>query len=381
MFAVVLARAVEPSIFAAYSYLLVLGAAISVVTESGIALVAGREVARGAHGAAEVQRAGAPVVLASCILSAALVVGVGLLDAGPGTAGWPLAWTAAFVAINSWGNFQGELLRASGLPWVEAWLQVLAGVLLVAGGLLVLALDFGLAALAFALAAKQAVVVVLAQRWLPAPWAVPAPRALTRTLLTSGIWVGAAAACIGVVLRIPYLALGNAGTDQAVAEYAIASRVLEIAVMVSQTAGFGLLPALSRREAEGATSRHARCSAGRWPRRPSCACPCSPWCRSWCRRLFGDRYEGAVGATQVLVAFTPAILALYLAWYWLVAAKRERLVLVVAGLALVAAAAGALVVSGRPDPVTTALATCLPLAGAALLLSAALLRAPRPRRA
>src|SRR5688572_4667083 len=68
-FAVVLARAVEPSLFASYSYLLVLGAAVSLVTESGIALVAGREVASGAHGVADVHRAGSPVVLATSLLA------------------------------------------------------------------------------------------------------------------------------------------------------------------------------------------------------------------------------------------------------------------------------------------------------------------------
>jgi O-antigen/teichoic acid export membrane protein len=101
--------------------------------------------------------------------------------------------------------------------------------------------------------------------------------------------------------------------------------------------------------------------------------PVLPW-------LFGDRYEGAVPAAQVLVAFTPAIVALYLAWYALVAERRERVVLIAAAVAVLIALAGAVVVLERPEPAVTAVATCVQLTVAALALCAALWRRPRGGR-
>ena len=368
-FVVVLARAVEPSVFAGYSYLLVLAAAIGLVTESGIALVAGREVAQGRHGIAAVHRAGAVVVAGTAALAALLVLAAGAVDAGPGTAGWPLAWTAAFIAVNTWGNFQSELLRAGGMPWVEAGLQMLGAVLLVATGIAVLALGLGLAALMFTLVLKQLVVVVLAQRRLPWPWhGAPDPH-LSRRMLTTGLWLGAATACLGLVLRAAYLALGNAGSDQDVAEFAIASRVLEVTVMVSQTAGFGLLPAMAQRAVDGTRPAYRTALAAAIAVSAVLSAALIPAVPHVLPALFGERYDGAVPAAQVILAFTPAIVALHLAWYALVASRGERTVLAAAVSALLVALAGSFAVRADPDPVTTALATCVPLTVAALVVS------------
>lgn len=368
VFAIVVARQASQSTFAAYSYLLVLAALVSMVTESGVSLVASREVAQRALSVADAYRAGLPVVCGMSVVTGVLVYAFGLVDNGPGTSGWPLIWTSAFIGVNVLFNFQAGLLRAANMPWLEAGLQMLASLAMVGGGILVLAGDWGLAALMAILLGKQLVVVGLAQIRLPAPWRGTATRAFSIDLLKRGLWLGAATACAGILLRAAYVALGNVGDDATVADYSVAARILEVIVLIGQTVGYGLLPAMAERAATGgfgAYRRRAGQAFGALVIGVPVAVALTPWA---IRFAFGDRYGDASSAAQVYCAAVPVVLALYLAWYALVAAGREREVLVGAFLGAVVSLAMVAVVLADPTAAMVAVSTVVPLTASAAFL-------------
>jgi O-antigen/teichoic acid export membrane protein len=361
VFAVVVARSATQSTFASYSYLLVLAALVSMVTESGVSLVASREVAQRSLSVVDAYRAGLPVVVGMSVVTALLVYAFGLVDNGPGTYGWPLFWTSAFIGVNVLFNFQAGLLRAQGMPWLEAGLQMLASLAMVVGGILVLAADWGLAALMAILLAKQLIVVGLAQIWLPLPHRGEAARERSLDLLRRGLWLGAATACAGILLRAGYVALGNVGDDAEVATYSVAARILEVVVLIGQTVGYGLLPAMAERSATGGLGSYRR-KFVRGLAVLVVGVPVAVLLTPPAVRLaFGSQYDGAATAAQIYCGAIPVVLALYLAWYALVAIGREREVL--RGAAFGAVVSLVMIVPVISDPTATmvAIATVVPL--------------------
>jgi O-antigen/teichoic acid export membrane protein len=368
VFAVIVARSASQSTFASYSYLLVLAALVSMVTESGVSLVASREVAQRVLSVADAYRAGLPVVVGMSVVTALLVYAFGLVDNGPGTFGWPLFWTSAFIGVNVLFNFQAGLLRAQGMPWVEAGLQMLASLALVGGGILVLTVDWGLAALMAILLAKQLIVVGLAQIWLPLPHRGTATRERSLDLLRRGLWLGAATACAGILLRASYVTLGNVGDDATVATYSVAARILEVVVLIGQTVGYGLLPAMAERSATGGLGAYhrkfVRLLALLVVGLPVAVLLTPPAVRF----AFGSQYDGASTAAQIYCGAIPIVLALYLAWYALVAIGRERDVLRGAAFGAIVSIAMIVPVIAEPTATMVALATVVPLASCAAFL-------------
>jgi O-antigen/teichoic acid export membrane protein len=366
--AVIVARSATQTTFASYSYLLVLAALVSMITESGVSLVASREVAQQSVSVADAYRAGLPVVAGMSVVTAILVYVFGLVDNGPGTYGWPLLWTSAFIGVNVLFNFQAGLLRAQGKPWLEAGLQMLASLAMVAGGILVLATDWGLAALMAILVIKQLIVVCLAQIWLPLPHHGRATRERSLNLLRRGLWLGGATTCMGILLRAGYVTLGNTGDDATVAVYAVAARVLEVVVLIGETVGYGLLPAMAERSATGGLGAYrrkfARGLAGLVVGLPV-AVLLTPLA---VRLAFGSRYDGAATAAQIYCGAIPVVLALYLAWYGLVAVGREREVLHGAAFGAVVSLAAIAVVIADPTATMVAVATVVPLSACAAFL-------------
>jgi O-antigen/teichoic acid export membrane protein len=384
-FIVVLAREGSTTEFAAYSYLLAIAATASLLADLGVALIAGREVARGHVEVATAYRAGAFAVTATSLFAAVGSGLFGLVDNGPGTAGWPLFWLTLFLLTNGLFNFQTELLRASGRPWVEAGLQTVLSALWLASGTTIVALGLSFSTLMAAFALKQIVVMAAAQRWLPLPWhGAPSPD-LWKLFIRRGLWLSAATTFLAIVLRIAPVILGNVGTTEELAVYSVATRFLEISVMVCQTAGFGLLPSMSQRSAEDPAA------AREFMRRvqlfgvgaalivtPLVVLVLPPVVTL----IFGHRYEAAGGVAQVLVGLQPLLIALYLAWYALVAQRRERGITFAAGVGAAAALAGAAWVVYRKDAYSAAEATGLGVAVSAAAATGLLLfgrAAPLPR--
>lgn len=339
-FIVVLVRSVGEADVAAYSYLVALALTFSLLSDTGVAVIAGRDVARGDVGLASAYRAGLPAVLAGCLLGALLVTAFGLIDSGPGSAGAALAMTAVFVAVNGLFNFQCDLLRGDGRLGLEAGLQTVAGVLFVVVGTVVVLVGGGLVLLMSAFALKEVAMVGLSQRFLPWPGRAAPAHGLGWRLLKAGIVVSLATTCLALVLRASLVVLSNAAGVTETAHYAVAYRFAEIAFMVAQVLGIALLPAMSARFAADRADgrRMALRTVGIATAAVAVVTPLLVWITPPVLvGVFGDSYAGAGPAARLLVGMLPVLMALTLSWNALIADRRER-PLLIAGVAGVATA-------------------------------------------
>lgn len=338
-FIVVLVRSVGEEDVAAYSYLVALALTFSILSDTGVAVIAGRDVARGDVGLAAAYRAGLAAVLAGCAVGALAVAAFGLVDSGPGSGGAALAMTAVFVAVNGVFNFQCDLLRGDGRLGLEAGLQTVGGTLFVLVGTAVVLAGGGLALLMAAFAVKEMAMVALTQRFLPSPARAPRTPGLGWRLLRAGILVSLATTCLAIVLRATLVVLSNVAGVGESARYSVAYRFAEIAFMVAQVLGIALLPALSARYAAD------RADGRRFALRLLVMCggalllvtPLLVWATPpVLTAVFGEQYAGAGDAARVLVGMLPLLMVLMLAWNALIADRREG-PLLAAGVAGVAA--------------------------------------------
>ena len=368
---------------AAYSYLVALALTFSLLSDTGVAVIAGRDVARGDVALGTVYRAGLPAVLAGCALGALAVGAFGALDSGPGSTGLALAMTAAFVAVNGLFNFQCDLLRGDGRLGLEAGLQTIAGTLFVVVGTLVVLGGGGLALLMTAFAVKELFMLLVTQRFLPWPGRASRTPGLAWRLLRAGIVVSLASTCLAVVLRASLVVLSNVADVAEAAHYAVAYRFAEIAFMVAQVLGIALLPAMSARFAADREDgrRFALRLLGIATAVLILVTPLLVWVTpSILVFAFGDDYSGAGPAARILVGMLPVLMALSLAWTALIADKRER-PLMVAGIAgVVTAGLGAVWIASNPVGQSAAEATLASFVAMAGVCVGAVLLGERSRR-
>lgn len=369
VFLIVLAHRQSVRTFASYNYLLVLASTVSVILDTGVGLVANREVAGGRLDVAAAYRAALPTQLATSVLAAAGVAITGVLLPGPVIDYSAVLWTAVFIFMIGCFDGQAELLRGAGRPWVEAGLQLFAAALQVGLGIAVVLSGYGLAALMAVLAIKQAIVVGLAQLWLPIPRSGRNP-GLWRAFLRRGLWLGAATTFGVIAGRAAQLALGNLGSPTQVAHFAVATRYLELATMLCATVAFGLLPSMAERARRAPESQRAflrRLLAIALVASVALAAvllPIVPWLTV---TVFGARYRGAVGASEVFVAFLPVLMLSSVAWYALIAQGLERRVTFAAGVGAGIGAMALIWIALHPTALAAAGATVLGLAATALL--------------
>jgi O-antigen/teichoic acid export membrane protein len=378
-FLIVLAHHQSIRTFASYNYLLVLASTVGVILDTGVGLVANREVAGGRLDLASAYRAALPTQVATSALAAAAVAVLGLLLPGPVTHYWAVLWTAIFIFFIGLFDGQAELLRGAGRPWVEASLQLLAAILQVGLGVAVILSGLGLAALMAVLALKQALVVGIAQLWLPTPRRGRDPE-LWRVFLRRGLWLGAATTFGVIAGRSAQLALGNLASPIQVARFAVATRYLDLATMLCATAAFGLLPAMAdratcapllqrqflRRLLVGAPAAALALAA--------LLAPIVPWLTV---TIFGERYRGAVPASEIFVACLPLLMLSSIAWYALIAERRERWVTLAAGVGAAIGGVAVVWIALRPTALAAAGATVVGLTATALLLLGSLRRRGR----
>ncbi len=380
-FVVLLARRESPLLFAEYNYLLVLATAVSVITNSGVAAVAAREVARGEAGVAAAYRAAAFIQSATGVIAALAVIGLGLAAPGPDRDLVALLLLGAFTAATSIFNLQAELLRGAGRPLVEGGVQLLAGILQLGIGAAVLFAGGGLAAVFAALAAKQVAVVIICQILLPAPWSVARDPRLTQSVFRRGLWLGGATTLATVIWRFGALVIGNVGSVAALADFAVSSRYLEVSAMISQTLGIGMLPALARRSAaspQGIRRFTVRIAAILTAITCVLTVPAVLFAGPITTSVFGARYQSAVLPSQVLVGVTPLVVLYYVLWYALVAERLERWVTAAAGTGALAALVSIAWVVAQPTATVTAVATSIAIAVATAVLCLSVTRKAHP---
>lgn len=341
---VVLARVSDPTTVALYGFLLGTVTLMASLTDLGVASLASRDVAAGT---AEPQAA-LRSALGPQALSIALAVGLTCLVAvlvGPaGVDTRTLVPCSVFVVANGLFNLWAEVLRGAGRVVLEGVLQGVSAAVLVAVGSLVVLAGAGIAPLLWVVAGKEVLVLVVAAVVL---W----PRAGTDAglgfagLLKRSMWLAVAGSALVVLWRQGTLLVSAQASTRVLADYIVATRLLDATVTLAYTLGLGLFPGIAAlaHQAPQAARRHIRryllgvlgVSAPLGVLGVVLAAPVTT-------ALFGGQWRSAVDAVRVLAVIAPLIMAAYLLWFALLAERQEKWLCVGA----VAGAAAALLVTG-----------------------------------
>ena len=354
-FLVVAARLLTVEEFAGYSYLLVLAITFSMLADTGVALAASREISAGRRSAADAFWSGAPVIGIAAAAAGFIVLGFGLLDSAPGSAGTALVLTCGFVVVNTLFNFASTTLRGVGKSVYEAALQGAGAVLFVAAAATALAVGAGLVPVLAILLGKEALSLLAALAGLRADVGRPRrlPSDLWRRLLRIGIQLGLASTALALVTRIPTFVLANSGTAEDLAWFSAAQRLADAVLVLATTAGFALLPSLTllfETEPARAWSFLGRTLGAAVGLGAVAGLVTVLFAPEIVTAAFGSDFDAAAQPTRVLMAAAPAYAAIGIGWYALVALGRERsLVLLAAASALLALALSLVLVPGGDD--------------------------------
>lgn len=322
---VVMARVAPAELISGYGYLLTTAALFGSLTDLGVAAVSGREVASGAAGPWPAMRAALPFQLLSGTVTAAAVVFTTATVGPDGLPASALALAGVFVVANSAVNLCSELLRSAGRVLAEAAVQSLTTVLLVGVGTAIILGDLGLDLLLAVIAGKELLAVLVMVVLLPRrgpQWSHPRGQLLRRSVV-----VAVAAASLMVLWRQGALIAGAKLDVGTLAVFMVATRLLDAGVTICHIFGVGIMPGLSqmwaldrrdygrelRRFLVGATLMGLVVGAAGW------------FSARWLTLLiFGPRWGSATSTVQ-LIALTGAVMVpLYVVWFGLLAARRER---------------------------------------------------------
>jgi len=329
---ILVARLLSVDEFAAYSYIVVVALTFSVLADTGVPLVASREIASGREDVRATFWSSVPIVLGGAGIAAAALVVFGLFDSGPGTSGEPLLLAAAYAATNTLFNFCATTMRGLGLFKAEALLQGGGALCMVTVGALVVTLDAGVEALLAVLVAKEGASLMIAGGMITHAVGHPArahPR-LWRRLLRSGIHLSLSSTALILVTRVPLILLANSGSKHAVAWFSAPLRMADAILVLGMTAGYSLFPGLSALEpVDPMRARRLLFRAIKFGGVGSVALaailvvfadPIVPL-------LFGRTFEASVSCARVLFLGVPAYALLGLGWFALLASGEERKVL------------------------------------------------------
>ncbi|NNG35172.1 oligosaccharide flippase family protein [Nakamurella aerolata] len=327
-----LAREASDETVAVYGYLLGTATLVLVLTDLGVAAIAGREVAAGRLPAGGALRSALPLQAFSVAAAALATV---LLTVFFGPKGVPvsaLLLTVAFVVVSGFNGLWAELLRATGRVMLEGALQMGGAVALVIGGLIVVYSGGSATALMVVVFAKELVVLVICIVLLPPR---DEPSLAWKSLLGQSIWVAVAGTAMVVLWRQGTIVAGT-GSTAVLAAYVVASRYLDAGVTVAHTVGFGLVPGMSALSNDPAALRRAAIRYLKLGTIAGLAVAVigfvgAPWL---VEVPFGARWEGAIPAVRYLAISALPILLSFVLWPVLLAQHRVKL-LAGAGIAAV----------------------------------------------
>jgi O-antigen/teichoic acid export membrane protein len=319
---VVLARVADSSTVAIYGYLLGTATLVTVLTDLGVASVAGREVAAGRMPADGALHAALLPQLASALVAAGVTVVLALVgpEAAPPSA---VVLTVAFVLVGAMNNLWADVLRGTGRVMLEGALQLGSAVALVAAGTLVIVVGGDATALLVVVVLKEvAVLAVAALAVRPRR----RPEVVSRTLLGQSLWVALTSTAVVLLWREGTVVVGAAGSLGALATYVVATRFFDAGVTVAHTAGFGLGPGMSALANDPVAFRSAGrrylgvvtlvgvavAVAGLLVAGPITTIP------------FGERWADAVPAVRVIAVSGLPILVVYVSFSLLSARRQVR---------------------------------------------------------
>jgi O-antigen/teichoic acid export membrane protein len=248
LFLVLAARLLSVEEFASYSYLLVLAAAFTILSDTGVPLVASRDASAGRASPGDLFFSALPVVVVSAALAALVLPVVGAIDSGPGSTFVPVLVTTAYVFFNRMFDFTATMLRGVGRFTFEAVLQSAGAVFFIVGASIAVVADLGVTAVLAVLAAKELVSGLIAyaaiRRDLEQPAHTPR-RSDWRGLLKIGIRLAIAGVAVALLMRVPLAVLGNVGTAHEVALFSAAQRFGDAVYILAISSGFALMPGIS----------------------------------------------------------------------------------------------------------------------------------------
>lgn len=251
---VVLAREGSTDTVAVYGYLLGTATLVTVLTDLGVASIAGREVAAGRMPADGALRAALLPQASTVVAAAGIAVGLSLTLGPAGIPGAAVALTVAFVVVGGLNNLWAELLRATGRVVLEGVMQSVTAVGLAVVGAAVVLLGGDAVDLLVVVVGKEVLFLLVAAA-VVRPRYRPGVRAAD--LLRSGLWVAVAGTAIIALWRQGTLVVGAVGSVSTLATYVVATRFLDAGVTVAHTVGIGLVPGMSALATEPPEFRRA----------------------------------------------------------------------------------------------------------------------------
>ena len=249
-FLVVAARLLTVDEFASYSYIVVLASAFTILSDTGVPLVASRDAAAGRQPVGELFHDALPVVLVSGgRWRRSLLPIFGAVDSGPGTTFVPVLLAAAYVLFNRFFDLTATLLRGVGRFSFEAILQSVGALASSPARSRSPPRAWGSPRCSQCSARRRPVSGAVV---VPGPcgrtWDDRRPaseRGGWRRLFGIGIRLSIAGIALALVMRVPLALLGNLGTSQEVALFSAAQRFGDAAYILAISLGFALLPGIA----------------------------------------------------------------------------------------------------------------------------------------
>lgn len=312
VFLVVVSRWLDVQDYGDYSYLIGLALTVTVLADSGVSLVLGREVAAERVSAVEAVRAGLPIVAAVNGVAGVAVVVVGRLALGDSLNGIPVLGLGAFVALSGTFALVANVLRSQGGARDEAAIQLCITSGYAAVGIAVVVSGLGVGALMLCFAGKE-IVGAAACAWRIKGWrgaGRPSARASwsPRTLLRQGLVLTAVNALFVGYARIALLVVANMDGSRETAMYGAASRFAELGMLLGSTVGFALMPALTRELGRTALVTARRVAFGLFATGAILGASAFPFAGEIVPLVFGEAYADAVAPARVLLIGMPALL-------------------------------------------------------------------------
>ena len=355
LFLIVAARLLTVEEFASYSYMLVLAFVVATVSDTGVPIVASRDISAGRALPGDIYAAAMPVVVLAAVVAAAFLPLITVVDSGPGSTVTAGLLIAAFVVFNRVFEFQAASLRGVGQFGGEAAIQAGGAALFIAAATAVTVAGLGVVAVLAVLCAKELASAGAAYLLLrpdlrrsPGPPPVRWPE-----LLKLGIRLSLAGIALVLVMRLPLVALGNSGSAEEVALFSAAQRFADAAFVLATASGTALLPGiayLARSDPPRARALLRRVLLVAAAVSAMLAALAFPLAETAMRIIFGPDFDDGAKLLRIILAGLPAYVVLGICWYTIVAFHGERRLLGVslAGLA-VASFAVLLLVPGGDD--------------------------------
>jgi O-antigen/teichoic acid export membrane protein len=347
-FLVVAARLLSVEEFATYSYLIVLASAFTIMSDTGVPLVAGRDASAGRASIGRLFWSALPIVLASALVAAILLITFGAVDSGPGTTTAPVLITALFVIFNRFFDLICQLLRGEGRFEVEAGLQSANAILFIGGSVAVIEAGYGVTEVIAVFCLKELVCCIAG--WIAIRGDVRHAAAAGgglrggdwRGLVNIGVRLSLAGIGLALAMRVPLAVLGNTGSSEELALFSAAQRFGDGAYVLAITGGFALVPGiayLERTEPRRARRLLRRVLIAVVAGSAAIAAAFMPLGEPVMRGIFGAPYADGADLFRITMAGLPACTALALCWYGVVAFDGEgRLLKVGAGSLVVSIA-------------------------------------------